>query len=73
MLLMNNFKQFTDTLRVCMEDVMTTRSFKDPGTAAVKDPVLGSQVIASLAVVSFEWVPELLLFSPSDLVVRKGA
>ncbi|KAG6920270.1 hypothetical protein DXG01_005039 [Tephrocybe rancida] len=43
----------TSFATTCMDTFMTVRSFKDPQTPSIKDPI-GSQVLASLAGVLFE-------------------
>jgi hypothetical protein len=52
---MENLGHFADVVETCMQDIMTAKSFKDPQFPASKEP-LGSQVLASLAAVFFEWV-----------------
>lgn len=55
MRVMENMENFADVVEECMVAIMKVKSFKDPQFLASKDP-LGSQVLASLAGVLFEWV-----------------
>lgn len=67
---MVNFDGFCETVERCMQAIMEARSFKDPNGPAVADPI-GSQVIASLASLLFEWV--IRLVNEPRINIREGA
>jgi hypothetical protein len=52
---MENLDNFADVVEDCMQAIMAAKSFRDPQLPASKEPT-GSQVLASLAAVLFEWV-----------------
>jgi hypothetical protein len=55
MCIMNNCDIFCGHIETSMDAFMAARSFKDPKAAANNDAI-GSQVVASLAGVFFEYV-----------------
>ena len=52
---MQNFDAFANVIEDNMDKAFTSKSFKDPGIINMQVPS-GSQVLASLAVVIFEYV-----------------
>lgn len=55
MRVMENLDHFADVVEECMQAIMAAKSFRDPQFPASKEP-LGSQVLASLTAIFFEWV-----------------
>jgi hypothetical protein len=56
---MMNFDHVAEIIEGCMDEVVAARSFKDTTNVDVPEP-LGSQIIASLSCIFFEYVVSYL-------------